>query len=61
MEISERTINAIQLVITGNETPGGEVVAPYRSGPQIIEFFNEHGRNDIYSRGLLPASPIQNE
>jgi hypothetical protein len=51
-QISERTISAIQLVITGNETrSGGVPLAPYRSGPELFQFFNEFGFNDQYSYG----------
>jgi hypothetical protein len=44
--ISERTIKATQKLITGE---GG--LSPYRSGPQLVEFFNEFGSNDTYSWG----------
>jgi hypothetical protein len=50
--ISERTILAIENVITGNQIrKNGKPIAPYRSGPEIIHFFNEFGFNDVYSGG----------
>ena len=50
--LSKRTLTAIQKVITGDEVPTlGARVGPYRSGPQLVEFFNELGFNDSYSWG----------
>ena len=48
--LSKRTLTAIQKVITGDEVPNlSAPVAPYRSGPQLVTFFNESGFNDSYS------------
>ena len=50
--LSERTISAVEKIITGDEIRrGGKRLAPYRSGPEIIRFFNEFGFNDVYSGG----------
>lgn len=51
-KLSQRTISALQRVITGDRldarTPA---VAPYQSGPRLVRFFNEHGCNDVYPAG----------
>lgn len=50
--LSKRTISALAKVITGDPTKkGGHRIAPYRTGPAIIAFFNEFGFNDSYSWG----------
>lgn len=47
MEISNRTIEALGKVITGD---GG--LSPYRSGPKLVSFFNRHGGNSLYGDGF---------
>ncbi|CBN55429.1 MULTISPECIES: abortive infection family protein [Kamptonema] len=47
MKISEKTISALGAIITGD---GG--LSPYRSGPQLVSFFNEFGLKDIYGSGF---------
>ena len=47
MKISERTITAIVSVITGD---GG--LSRYRSGPKLVQLFNEYGANDVYGAGF---------
>lgn len=42
-----RTISFLGKMITGD---GG--LAPYRSGPQLVRFFNEFGFNDVYGQGF---------
>ncbi|NUP96214.1 MAG: abortive infection family protein [Planctomycetaceae bacterium] len=50
--LSKRVLSAIQKLVTGDKlTPNGTPIAPYRSGPQLVEFFNELGFNDSYSWG----------
>lgn len=51
MKVAERTIIAIQKLITGDATQVGEQVAPYQSGPDLVQFFNELGFNHRYSFG----------
>lgn len=55
--LSKRTLTAIQKVITGDDIQSlGMRIAPYRSGPQLVKFFNEFGFNDSYpSRGGFPS------
>jgi len=48
MQISERTIKALQEVINGDE----HEFAIYRSGPVLVDLFNEFGRNDVYGAGF---------
>ena len=47
MRISEKTIKALQEVINGDGALG-----EYRSGPVLVNFFNEFGRNDEYGKGF---------
>jgi hypothetical protein len=50
--LSKRTLTAVQKVVTGDEVQSlGARIAPYRSGPQLCELFNELGFNDSYSWG----------
>ena len=46
MKISERTISALGKLVTGDER-----LTPYRSGPRLVNFFNELGCNDHYPEG----------
>lgn len=43
MKISEKTISALAQVITGNSN-----ISPYRSGPELVKFFNELSSNEVY-------------
>jgi hypothetical protein len=52
MEIAYDTIQAFQKVITGDSLEGGDPIAPYRSGPELIEFFNQFGEDDEYGQGF---------
>ncbi len=47
MKIAERTISAFARVITGDKG-----ISPYRTGPDLVRFFNELGSNDIYASGF---------
>ena len=47
MKISEQTISALGSIITGDGK-----LSPYRTGPQLIIFFNEFGSDDIYADGF---------
>jgi hypothetical protein len=47
MKISERSIKRIGEIITGEAS-----LSPYRSGPQLVKFFNELGSNDVYAQGF---------
>lgn len=51
-KIAERTISALVVVITGNEPQYGDSLSPYRSGPKLVQFFNELGRDDVYDQGF---------
>lgn len=43
MKISERTIFALAQVISGNSK-----ISPYRTGSELVKFFNELGSNEVY-------------
>jgi len=47
MKISERSIKRLGEIITGDKP-----VSPYRSGPQLVSFFNEFGTNHTYGQGF---------
>jgi len=47
MKISEKSISGLARVITGDSG-----ISPYRSGPQLVKFFNEFGFNDVYGSGF---------
>lgn len=49
--VSQATISALQQIITGNATPADGELSPYRSGPELVAFFNGFGSNDTYSYG----------
>jgi hypothetical protein len=52
MQISARTITALQKVLTGDPLDhGGRAVAPYRKCPDLMRFFHEFGFNDVYTWG----------
>ena len=46
MKLSEYTLEFLGNLIAG-DIPG----APYRSGPQLVKFFNEFGARDVYPAG----------
>src|SRR6266478_2852982 len=47
MKLSESTIKRLAEIITGDKA-----VSPYRSGPQLVGFFNEFGTNHTYGQGF---------
>lgn len=47
MKLSERSIKRLQEIITGDKG-----LSPYRSGPQLVTFFNEFGTNAVYGQGF---------
>src|SRR5574337_1313209 len=46
MKVSEYTIEFL-----GNLIAGDMDGAPYRSGPQLVKFFNDFGGRDVYPTG----------
>lgn len=59
MDLSERSINALAYVISGNEVDRlKHPIAPYRSGPKLIAFFNEFGESDSYGPGFGSRFPF---
>ena len=47
MNISEQTISALGSIITGDRK-----LSPYRTGSQLVKFFNEFGSEDTYGNGF---------
>ena len=47
MRISVKTMKRLIEIITGNTKK-----SPYRSGPQLIEFFRDFGERDLYGQGF---------
>ena len=47
MKIAEKTIATLARVITGDTR-----ISPYRSGPDLVRFFNEVGSNETYGSGF---------
>lgn len=47
MKLAVSTIKALGKVITGDGN-----ISPYRSGPQLVTFFNEYGGDTIYGGGF---------
>ncbi len=47
MQLSQCSIKALGKIVTGDEE-----LSPYRSGPQLVELFNEYGTNDTYGQGF---------
>jgi len=55
MRLSAKTIERLVEIITGNTEK-----SPYRSGPQLIEFFRDFGERDLYGQGFpSPATYAQ--
>lgn len=51
-KITGRAISAVQKIITGNTVDLiGKALSPYRSGPDLVAFFNGFGSSDSYSMG----------
>ena len=47
MKIAIKTIEVLGKIITGDSN-----ISPYRSGPQLVKFFNQYGDNSIYGQGF---------
>jgi hypothetical protein len=47
MKLSARTLEKLVEIITGNSKE-----SPYRSGPQLIQFFHDFGERDVYGQGF---------
>lgn len=47
MRLSARTLEKLVEIITGNSKE-----SPYRSGPQLIQFFHNFGERDLYGQGF---------
>ncbi len=47
MKVSEHTISSLGSIITGDGS-----MSPYRSGPQLVTFFNQFGSDEEYGNGF---------
>jgi len=47
MNLTAKSLERLTEIITGNSK-----VSPYRSGPQLIEFFHDFGERDLYGQGF---------
>jgi hypothetical protein len=53
VKLSERSISALQKLITGDSIKADcPSLAPYRGGPALVKFFNDFGGNDTYGAGF---------
>lgn len=53
---SAKTISAVAKVITGDRVGPAGGIAPYRSGPELVRFFNQFGFEDEYpNQGGFPS------
>jgi hypothetical protein len=47
MKLSARSIQALGQIVTGDKQ-----ISPYRSGPQLVNLFNDYGADDVYGDGF---------
>lgn len=52
VKVVNKTIEALEKLITGDPVPSGRSFAPYRKGPALIDYFNQHGEEDEYGQGF---------
>lgn len=52
VKVASKTIEALEKLITGDQVPSGRSLAPYRKGPDLIDYFNQHGEDDEYGQGF---------
>lgn len=52
MKVSNPSLEALQKIITGDSLSNGDPIAPYRSGPDLVKFFNQFGAEDTYGQGF---------
>jgi len=47
MKIGNKSIKALAQIVTGDNK-----LSPYRSGPKLVELFNNYGADDLYGKGF---------
>jgi hypothetical protein len=53
VKVEMPSISALQKLITGDPVSSGGALAPYRSGPALVDFFNQFGgQDDEYGQGF---------
>ena len=50
--VDNQTITALQKLITGDNVDSDRSLAPYRSGPALVDFFNQFGFEEDYGQGF---------
>lgn len=50
--VDQKTISALQKLVTGDTISSQGPLAPYRSGPELIVFFNQFNRDEEYGEGF---------
>lgn len=58
MKLSEFSTNALRTIISGDDP-----LTQYKTGPNLVEFFNSFGSHDVYkwNDGGLPDSVSRNQ
>ena len=58
MKLSDYTINSLRTIISGDDH-----LTQYKSGPNLVEFFNSYGSKDVYkwNDGGLPNGASRNQ
>ena len=58
MKLSDYSLNALQKIISGDDS-----LTQYKSGPDLVEFFNSFGSRDVYkwNDGGLPNGASRNK
>ena len=54
MQLSDRSITAIQKAITGDCD-----LFPYRTGGKLVGFFNKYGSKNTYQQGGFPSRWVE--
>lgn len=49
IKISQKTLEFLRNIITGDKD---NKMSPYKSGPELVKFFNSIGFNDKYGQGF---------
>jgi hypothetical protein len=52
VKVEMPTIGALQKLITGDPVSSDGALAPYKSGPTLVDYFNQFGEQDEYGQGF---------
>lgn len=56
IKVDVKTLEALEILITGNSINSGAAIAPYRKGTDLVTFFNQLGFEDEYDRDFPSRS-----